>query len=101
MNFTLTDKHGTKNLFGLIRPWNCSSGGGGVSESTDRRGCAILALEVVPKNLIPQKILPKNLFYKILCLLFQQGNYASLPIYEEKMASSLSQVAKSINYELL
>ena len=27
-------------------------GGGGGSESTDRRGCAILALEVVPKNLI-------------------------------------------------
>ena len=27
-------------------------GGGGVSESTDRQGCAILALEVVPKNLI-------------------------------------------------
>ena len=26
--------------------------GGGVSESTDRRGCATLALEVVPKNLI-------------------------------------------------
>ena len=26
--------------------------GGGVSESTERRGCAILALEVVPKNLI-------------------------------------------------
>ena len=25
---------------------------GGVSESMDRRGCAILALEVVPKNLI-------------------------------------------------
>ena len=24
----------------------------GVSELTDRRGCAILALEVVPKNLI-------------------------------------------------
>ena len=24
----------------------------GVSESTDRRGCAILALEVAPKNLI-------------------------------------------------
>ena len=24
----------------------------GVSESMDRRGCAILALEVVPKNLI-------------------------------------------------
>ena len=27
-------------------------GGGGVSESTDRQGCAILALEVVLKNLI-------------------------------------------------
>ena len=27
-------------------------GGGGVSESMDRRGCAILALKVVPKNLI-------------------------------------------------
>ena len=27
-------------------------GGGGVSESMDGRGCASLALEVVPKNLI-------------------------------------------------
>ena len=27
-------------------------GGGGGSESIDGRGCAILALEVVPKNLI-------------------------------------------------
>ena len=27
-------------------------GGGGGSESMDQRGCAILALEVVPKNLI-------------------------------------------------
>ena len=27
-------------------------GGGGVSDSMDGRGCAILALEVVPKNLI-------------------------------------------------
>ena len=27
-------------------------GGGGGSESMDRQGCAILALEVVPKNLI-------------------------------------------------
>ena len=41
----------------------------GGSESMDKwGGGAILALEVVPK-----KILPKNLFYKILCLLFQQG----------------------------
>ena len=38
-------------------------GGGGVSELMDGRGCAVLALEMVPKNL----------FYKILCLLFQQG----------------------------
>ena len=38
---------------------------------------------------------PKNLFYKILCLLFQQGNYAPLLIYQVKMASSLSQVAKN------
>ena len=30
---------------------------------------------------------------KILCLLFQEGNYASL-IYQVKMASSLWQVAK-------
>ena len=45
-----------------------SGGGGGISESTDGWGCAILALEVIPKN-----ILPKNLFYKILHLLFQQG----------------------------
>ena len=27
-------------------------GGGGVSESTDRRRCAILTLKVVPKNLV-------------------------------------------------
>ena len=32
-------------------PWG-GGGGGGVSESMDGRGCAILALEVVPKNLI-------------------------------------------------
>ena len=38
-------------------------GGGGVSESMDGRGCAILALELVPKNL----------FYKILCFPVQQG----------------------------
>ena len=32
-------------------PWGWG-GGGGVSESMDRWGCAILVLEVVPKNLI-------------------------------------------------
>ena len=31
---------------------SCLNLGGGVSESTDEQGCAILALEVVPKNLI-------------------------------------------------
>ena len=32
-------------------PWG-GGGGGGFSESMDGQGCAILALEVVPKNLI-------------------------------------------------
>ena len=35
----------------VMSPWT-SGGGGGVSESMDGRECAILALEVVPKNLI-------------------------------------------------
>ena len=52
---------------GFISSYNLGGGGGG-SELTDGWGCAILALEVIPK-----KILPKNLFYKILHLLFQQG----------------------------
>ena len=38
------DIHSTLTLGG--------GGGGGVSELTDRQGCAILALKVVPKNLI-------------------------------------------------
>ena len=46
----------------------------GVSESMDGQGCAILALELVPKSFdFRIKILPKNLFYKTLCLLIQQG----------------------------
>ena len=36
----------------IERSFSISGGGGGVSESMDRRGCAILALELVPKNLI-------------------------------------------------
>ena len=46
----LEDKAGEKGL---------ARGGGGVTEPMDGWGCAILALEVAPKNL----------FYKILCLL--------------------------------
>ena len=43
-----------------------SRGGGGGSESMDGRGCAILALN------FRINILPKNVFYQILCLPFQQ-----------------------------
>ena len=47
------DIHGNRVLdliFFFIMFW--SHLGGGVSESMDGWGCAILALEVVPKNLI-------------------------------------------------
>ena len=48
--------------------------GGGVSESMEGRGCAILALELVLKKFnFRIKILPKNLFHKILHMPFQQG----------------------------
>ena len=40
----------TVGIFILLHPFH--GGGGGVSESMDGRGCAILALELVPKNLI-------------------------------------------------
>ena len=70
-------------------------GGEGVSESMDRRGvCHFGSRSGTQKFNFRIKILPKNLFYKILCLLFQQGNYASQLIHQVKMASSLSQVAK-------
>ena len=36
----------------ICGPAKSLGGGGEVSESMDRQGCAILALEVVPKNLI-------------------------------------------------
>ena len=38
-------------IFGIAVPAR-GGGGGGVSELMDGQGCAILALEVVPKNLI-------------------------------------------------
>ena len=69
-------------------------GGGEVSELTDRQGCAILALEVVPKNLIfTEKPYPKIYFTRFYGCYFSKENYASL-IYQVKMASSLLQVAK-------
>ena len=37
---------------GFISSYNLGGGGGVVSESMDGWGCAILALEVIPKNLI-------------------------------------------------
>ena len=37
---------------GFISSYSLGGGGGGVSESMDGRVCAILALEVIPKNLI-------------------------------------------------
>ena len=68
--------------------------GGRVSESTNRQGCAILAFEVVPKNLIfTYKSYPKIYFTKFYACYFSKENYASL-IYQVKMASSLLQVAK-------
>ena len=69
-------------------------GGGGVSELVDGWGCAILALEVVPKNLIfALKSYPKIYFTRFYACYFSKENYASL-IYQVKMASSLWQVAK-------
>ena len=66
----------------------------GVSESMDRRGCAILALEVVPKNLIfAQKSYPKIYFTRFYACYFSKENYASL-IYQVNMATNLWQDAK-------
>ena len=50
-----------------------SWGGGGVIESMDRWGCAILALNWYTKISFLHKFLTKILFYKILYLPFQQG----------------------------
>ena len=66
----------------------------GVSESMDGWGCAILALEVVPKNLIlAQKSYPKIYFTRFYACCFSKENYASL-IYQVNMATSLWQDAK-------
>ena len=71
-----------------------SGGGGGVSETMDGRGGAILALVVVPKNLIfAKKSYPKIYFTRFYACYFSKENCASL-IYQVKMASNLWQVAK-------
>ena len=51
--------------------------GGGGSESMDGQGCAILALELVPKNLIfTQKSYPKIYFVRFYAYYFRKENYA-------------------------
>ena len=69
-------------------------GGGGVSESTDRQGCAILALKVVPKNLIFTKNPTQEFILQDFMLAISARKTVSLIIYQVKMASSLLQVAK-------
>ena len=66
----------------------------GVSESTDIWGCAILALEVVPKNLISHKNPTQKCILQDFMLAISARKTVSLLIYQEKSASSLSQVAK-------
>ena len=48
-------------------------GGGGLSESMDGRGCAILALELVPKNLIFAKNPTQKFILQDFKLTFQRG----------------------------
>ena len=77
-----------------------SSGGGGrgVSESMDEWRCAILALELVHKNLIfAEKSYPKIYFTRFYACYFSKENYASL-IYQ---LVAYGRLQKSINYEIL
>ena len=84
--------HHDKRIHGMALKLG-GGGGRGVSESMDRWECAILALKVVPKNLIfALKSYPIIYFTKFYACYFSKENYASLLIL--KMASSLSQVAK-------
>ena len=67
----------------------------------DGQGCAILAHELVPKNLIfTEKSCPKIYFTRFYACYFTKENCASL-IFQVEMASSLWQVEKSINYGIL
>ena len=54
------------------------SGGGGKWIDGQMGACHFGSWSGTQKFNFRIKILPKNLFYKILCLVFQQGNYASL-----------------------
>ena len=62
-------------LSSLLNSGGGGGGGGGERcESVDGQGCANFALDLVPQNLIfTYDTVPKNLFYKILCLPFRQG----------------------------
>ena len=74
--------------------WGILSGGGG-SELMDRRGCAILALEVVCKDLILNKnSTQKFILQDFMLAIFQQGKLCLTNI-------SYGRLQKSINYEIL
>ena len=80
-------------MFGTI-----DSGLMGVSESMDGWGCAILALELVPQNLIfAEKSYPKIYFTRFYACYFSKKNYASL-VYQ---LVAYGRLQKSINYEIL
>ena len=69
-----------------------------VSESMDGWGCAILALELVPKNLIfAGKSYPKIYFTRFYACYFSKENYASR-IYQ---LVAYGRLQKSIDYEIL
>ena len=56
-------------------------GESGVSELMDGRGCAILALELVPKNLIfAQKSYPKIYFTRFYACHFSKENWREPPV---------------------
>ena len=54
-------------------------GGGGGDESMDGRGCAILALELVPKNLIFTS-LPKVYFTRFYACHFSKETWREPPV---------------------
>ena len=78
-------------------------GGEGKKRIDGWRRCAILALELVQKCNFPIKILPQNLFYKILCLPFQQGKLeiaTSFVFHEWFLGRFLISAKKSKNSQI-